>query len=295
MNVISCGAAFAALTFPEAFENPYFELGILIPYSPVLSAKMTSSGKVLLLITEGKLANVVANYLGAHFENLAILSEAPESKLAVFSRRARRVSPLYAIGQVTAGVSLRALAKLSSSRIKAICREHALLADFPAGLTVRRLDSVNSDLCRQLLRELSPDVIAVYGTRILCKGTLAASKAPFINCHTGITPDYRGQCSAYWALVEKRPECVGVTIHLIDEGVDTGPVLYQETAHVSKDDNITTYPFVQMAVALPLFARAIQDALAGALQPKELASLSPHRFPPTLAQYLRNGLVNAVW
>ena len=44
--------------------------------------------------------------------------------------------------------------------------------------------------------------------------------------HMGIAPEYRGSAPNFWALYDRRPELVGATIHLLDEGSDTGPILF---------------------------------------------------------------------
>jgi len=69
--------------------------------------------------------------------------------------------------------------------------------------------------------------VAVYGTRILKPVTLKCASAPFINYHAGINPKYRGQHPGYWPLAQGDEENAGVTVHLVDEGVDMGSVLYQ--------------------------------------------------------------------
>jgi folate-dependent phosphoribosylglycinamide formyltransferase PurN len=47
----------------------------------------------------------------------------------------------------------------------------------------------------------------------------------------------------------------GVTVHLVDEGVDTSAVLYQPKVDFASDDNIATYRHRQMAAALPPMIR----------------------------------------
>jgi len=250
---------------------------------------------VVLLVAEGELANIAVNHLSARFDQITVLKEEPESKKAILRRRARLVGPVYASGQVLCGVLLKIVGKRSRARRDEICAEHGLVTTPPAGVEIKSVGSVNSDACRHVLKELDPHVVAVYGTRIIGKQTLAAVAAPFINYHAGITPKYRGQHPAYWALVEDDADHAGVTIHLVDEGVDTGAVLYQAPVRFAPGDNITTYQFVQMATALPLFVRAIEDALAGRLEPKKVDLPSRKWFPPTLRQYLMNGTRRTVW
>jgi phosphoribosylglycinamide formyltransferase 1 len=90
---------------------------------------------------------------------------------------------------------------------------------------MERVPSVNSNVGRALLRKLAPYVLLVIGTRIIGNETLHALDAPFINYHAGITPKYRGVHGAYWACVEGDTEHCGVSVHLVDTGIDTGPVL----------------------------------------------------------------------
>lgn len=226
---------------------------------------------------------------------MTVLREEPESKWTILSRRARLVGPIYAVGQAMCGIALKIVGKSSRGRISEICTEHRLNANEPTNANVVAIDSVNSGSCRQLLRELNPRVVAVYGTRIIGRGTLSSASAPFINYHAGITPKYRGQHPAYWALVAKDPQGAGVTVHLVDEGVDTGGILYQDTVSFVPSDNITTYQYVQMATALPLFIRSIEDALRNQLILKKVDLPSRKWFPPTLLSYFNNGLARGVW
>lgn len=251
--------------------------------------------RIVLLVAGGELANIVANHLVKHSGQITVLQEEPESKRAIFRRRARLVGPLYARSQALCGVLLKVVSKLSRARRRQICAEHSLATAAPVGVEIKSVGSVNSEDCRRALKELDPQVVAVYGTRIIGKQTLACVAAPFINYHAGITPKYRGQQPAYWALAENDAGHAGVTVHLVDEGVDTGAVLYQGAVRFAPGDNITTYHYVQMAVALPLFVRAIEDALAGRLKPKRVDLPSRKWFPPSLRQYLVNGLRRAVW
>ena len=144
-------------------------------------------------------------------------------------------------------------------------------------------------------RRTPPDVVVVYGTRIIKRQTLQCTSAPFINYHAGINPKYRGQNGAYWARSQRDPAHAGVTVHLVDEGVDTGDVLYQATTEFSFADNIATYQHRQMATALPLLIRAIEEALAGRLSPRRVNLPSRQWFHPTLWSYVHTGVLKGVW
>ena len=83
------------------------------------------------------------------------------------------------------------------------------------------------------------DWIISYGYRhIINQQIIDASKNPIINLHISYLPFNRGAHPNYWSFKENTPK--GVTMHFIDKGIDTGPVLIQKTYTFSKTDTLTT-------------------------------------------------------
>lgn len=255
-----------------------------------------SKRRVVLLTTSGPLPRILINDLARRYPDLAVIEEASESKLSILKRRARLLGWQTAIGQAACTPLLRLIGRRGQARVRAVIKDHGLDAGLPPErVEIRRVPSVNSSDGRQALRELAPDVVAVYGTRIIGHQTLDAIDVPTINYHAGINPKYRGQNPAYWALVSGDVANAGVTIHLVDEGVDTGRVLYQSRVTFAADDTIVTQPYAQMAAALPLLARAIEDALQKRLRPISVDLPSRQWFPPTVWTYLWHGVARGVW
>ena len=60
-----------------------------------------------------------------------------------------------------------------------------------------------------------------------------------INCHAGKLPFYRGRNILNWVLINDEKE-FGVTIHYMDEGIDTGDIILQETYQITDADNYST-------------------------------------------------------
>lgn len=254
---------------------------------------------IVILTAEGALAPIVTNGLVRQLSGpgrvITVIREQPESKRDIIRRRARMLGWRVALGQAAFGVLHRLLAPSRAARLEMIVAEHGMDTREHPGVAVHHVPSVNSSECRALLASLTPSVVAVYGTRIIQPATLRAVPAPFINYHAGINPKYRGQHPGYWALVSGDRENAGVTIHLVDAGVDTGSVLYQAPVSFAAEDTIASYQHVQAAGALPLFAQGIEDALARRLAPRTVDLPSRQWFPPTLWDYLTNGLVRGVW
>ena len=85
------------------------------------------------------------------------------------------------------------------------------------------------------LREWSPELIVFTGGNILRKPVLELPRLGVLNVHLGLLPEIRGMSSPEWSLLKNVP--VGITIHYMDEGIDTGPVLqrfeYRDVAQCS--------------------------------------------------------------
>lgn len=250
--------------------------------------------RIVLLTAQGTLAQIIINGLTERLGPLTVISEVSETRSEIFRRRARLLGIVTALGQIALTLALR-LDRRRRRKLEAVWRTHGLRPDTDPAITLHQVPSVNSKECHDLLRTLAPDVVAVYGTRLLSRATLGSVPAPFINYHAGITPKYRGQDPGYWALATGDAEHAGVTVHLVDEGVDTGAVLYQSRVAFGPEDTLATYQHVQAASALPLFAHAIEDALAHRLKTVAVDLPSMKWFPPTLWTYVRIGLTRGVW
>jgi len=102
---------------------------------------------------------------------------------------------------------------------------------WPAGVEVMVKRSPNLKSAVAWCRQRQPDLILVYGTSILKGPMIRVPRLGVLNAHSSILPGYRGVFSEFWQTLHGRLESAGVTIHFIDEGVDTGDlVLQQQTA-----------------------------------------------------------------
>ena len=85
------------------------------------------------------------------------------------------------------------------------------------------------------LRALAPDVgvVVAYG-HILKPDLLAVPRRGMINVHPSLLPELRGAAPVEWAIVNGL-EKTGVTIMLMDEGMDSGPILHQIPHHIDSE------------------------------------------------------------
>jgi len=77
-----------------------------------------------------------------------------------------------------------------------------------------------------------------------------------INCHAGKLPFYRGRNVLNWALINDEKE-IGVTVHFVDEGIDTGDIVIQRTFDLSDEDDYASV----LKRAVKLCAECLYDAI----------------------------------
>jgi len=247
-----------------------------------------AEGPTLLVAQDGDSTRIILNALLEDRPDVKVIVETRPSRLDMLRRRVRRLGLTAALGQalfVTAAVPLLRLR--ARRRIDTIIEEYGLDRSDP-GIEAHLVSSVNSSEARRLMRRLGPSVVVVSGTRIIGRSTLGCVDAPFVNMHAGITPLYRGVHGGYWALAEGRPELAGTTVHLVDEGIDTGRVIGQAALRVTSEDSFPTYPYLHLAAGLPI----LRDAVARISKGKQLSFADENGLPsrlrhhPTLWRYL---------
>ncbi len=81
-------------------------------------------------------------------------------------------------------------------------------------------------------------------------------KLKTINCHAGKLPFYRGRNILNWVLINDEKE-FGITVHYIDEGIDTGDIILQRTFNISDSDTYETL----LKMAFVECAKILYDAV----------------------------------
>ncbi len=74
------------------------------------------------------------------------------------------------------------------------------------------------------------ELIVSYGYRYKLPSYILEKVPRAVNLHISYLPWNRGACPTFWSLIKGTPQ--GVTIHEIDEGIDTGPILLQEEVYL---------------------------------------------------------------
>jgi len=104
------------------------------------------------------------------------------------------------------------------------------------------------------------DLVISYGYRhILKKEIIESSTAPIVNLHISYLPWNRGAHPNFWSFYECTPS--GVSIHLIDEGVDTGAIIYQRYVNFDKEEDTFSKTYKKLIVEIEKLFRDNIDEL----------------------------------
>ena len=118
------------------------------------------------------------------------------------------------------------------------------------------------------LQAWQPDliVVAAYG-QILRPNVLQLPRYGCINVHASLLPRWRGASPIQHAILHGDAE-TGITIMLMDEGMDTGPILTQETLPIAPDDTAGTLSPKLSALGARLLLKTLPGYLKGEIHPQ---------------------------
>jgi len=108
------------------------------------------------------------------------------------------------------------------------------------------------------MRVLSPQVVARYRNRI-------------VNIHPADTAAYQGADGYRWAFEQRLPETV-ITVHLVDEGVDTGRVLAQETVSLRGATTLDEVRRRGLEIEHALYSRALRTWLENEIRSRDVSA-----------------------
>ncbi|MGA7339049.1 MAG: methionyl-tRNA formyltransferase [Terracidiphilus sp.] len=153
-------------------------------------------------------------------------------------------------------------------------------AALAAGLPVIQPEKIRSNAeFRSQLEAIAPDAIVVvaYG-RIIPPWMLAAPRLGCINLHASLLPKYRGAAPIQWA-VAMGDAFTGNTTMLLEEGLDTGPILLQQTHEIAPGETAVELYDVLARAGAPLVVESLSGLANGTITPQpqnhEFATFAP--------------------
>jgi len=142
--------------------------------------------------------------------------------------------------------AFKKLIKDNDIKIKFICvrydTQDNILKEYCEKYSIDCLKYKNINSKEFIVKMLKYDVdlfVSMSFNQIFKKEIINLPKFKTINCHAGMLPFYRGRNILNWALINDEKE-FGITVHYMDEGIDTGNIILQRGYPISDDDDYST-------------------------------------------------------
>jgi phosphoribosylglycinamide formyltransferase 1 len=150
------------------------------------------------------------------------------------------IADAIAAGQVPAEVAL-VVSDVPDAGILEQARARRLPAAYlPPGLFRTKLDEATEGLYVRRLQEAGVNLVVLAGfMRVLKNHFLRAFSQRIVNIHPSLLPAFPG-LEAWKQALHYGVKVAGCTVHFVDEGVDSGPVIGQEAVPVLPDDTPAT-------------------------------------------------------
>jgi len=152
------------------------------------------------------------------------------------------------------------------SDVQKLLRPDEQSRTMPGGDRCSHVESHNGQECAAILKKESPDIIVVYGTRIIRSHVSNHARLICMNMHTGLSPLYRGDSTLFWPVFFNDRDNLGVTVHQLVDEVDGGAIAATANIAYSPGDTEADLFAKGVKAGTEIYLQAVADALAGKLE-----------------------------
>ena len=174
--------------------------------------------------------------------------------------RARKTYRYYGPAGLLASVRARLPRPLAPRPIPRLVDEVARRV--PSALHLHYPD-LHAAECLARLRDLQPDLGIVFACYRLRRSLFSIPRLGTLNLHLGKAPEFRGSSPGFYELLAGVPQ-IGVTVHRVDDGLDSGPILLQRVLPlepVPPGDPLRFLGALQRDVLVPAGAALMAEAV----------------------------------
>jgi len=232
-----------------AFHGVFFSSYILLPTglyltwmavndSAIFSLDSIKSGfrKIKAMITE-KFKKTRIVYMGT-----------PEFAVAPLDALIRNGYEVVGVVTVADKASGRGL-KINESAVKKYAVEH--------NIPVLQPVSLKDPEFLDALKAWKPDMFVVVAFRMLPKVVWEIPRLGTFNLHAALLPQYRGAAPINWAVING-DKATGVTTFMIDDGMDTGKIMFREQCLIGEDETVGEVHDKLMAIGSDLVVQTVE-------------------------------------
>ncbi len=172
--------------------------------------------------------------------------------------------------------------KITSSPVKSLAKEIAIPLLQP--------EKIKTDEFYRQISDINPDLICVtaYG-KILPLDILKLPRYGCINVHASLLPKYRGAAPINWAIINGEKK-TGVTIMLMDEGMDTGDILAKTKVEIKEEETS-----IELSQKLAEYGATLLMETIDRLEQNELTPIRQNDADATYAPIIKKDVGKINW
>lgn len=209
------------------FAGVFFSSYVLLPTGLFLSWKAINDSAIFSTDSlKNGFRKLKAKIMGFFKKTRIVYMGTPEFAVAPLDELIKNGYNVVGVVTVADKASGRGL-KINESAVKKYAVEH--------NIPVLQPISLKDPEFLEALKAWKPDLFAVVAFRMLPKVVWEIPKLGTFNLHAALLPQYRGAAPINWAVINGE-KTTGVTTFMIDEGMDTGGIMYRYDCKIEPED-----------------------------------------------------------
>lgn len=239
------------------------------PLAAVELNVLTNRPKVVLFTVDGPYQRILASLLDKEFDLRGIVIRYRVSGKRTLPERMKPYlqNPLMLYRYLVARIGLPRYASRAGATYRACFGDPSEYPPrFPESCDHIRVPDINLPAVGEFVRKHDPDIVCVNGTNLIREPLVsegAGLALGMINLHSGLSPYTRGGNCNLFALADGRPEWVGMTVHHIDPGIDSGDIILTARPALFAHDNYEDVEYRSFGLGIRMMAEAVRRLATG--------------------------------
>ena len=233
------------------FHGVFFSSYVLLPTGLFLSWKAINDSSVLNMdAIKNAVKKIFSKIMGKSKKTRIVYMGTPEFAVDPLEELIKTGHSIVGVVTVADKASGRGL-KINESAVKKYAVEH--------NIPVLQPVSLKDPEFLEALKAWKADLFVVVAFRMLPKVVWEMPRLGTFNLHAALLPQYRGAAPINWAVING-DKATGVTTFMIDEGMDTGGIMFREQCLIGPDENVGQVHDKLMAIGSELVVQTV-DAI----------------------------------
>ncbi|MBO5472002.1 MAG: methionyl-tRNA formyltransferase [Bacteroidales bacterium] len=233
------------------FHGVFFSSYVLLPTGLFLTWKAINDASIFNMdLIKSGFKKFISKIMGKARKTRIVYMGTPEFAVAPLEELIKTGHNIVGVVTVADKASGRGL-KINESAVKKYAVEH--------GIPVLQPVSLKDPEFLEALKAWKADIFVVVAFRMLPKVVWEMPRLGTFNLHAALLPQYRGAAPINWAVING-DKATGVTTFMIDEGMDTGGIMFREQCLIGPDENVGQVHDKLMAIGSDLVVQTV-DAI----------------------------------